>query len=347
MIGSLNKTDAIIRSAVRNWLNLPKDTPNAFFHAPISHGGLGIPAVRWIAPWLRMHCLETIELPNQQVALAPHTFLANEIDKAKRRLLVEGQFLLTRSDIDSFWSTKLHATVDGASLREASDAPYAHRWIREPSKLLSGRDFINCLKLRINALPSKSRTTRGRARLDRQCRGGCDLIETTNHILQGCHRTHGSRVERHDSVVKFIKRSLDEKGWATNLEPRLSTSAGIRKPDLIAITENVAVVVDAHIVTDGYNINEMHNTKVRKYNTDEIKSHVMERFNVSGVVVTAATLNWRGIWAKQSINKLLTLGVLKKNDAALISTRVAIGGVRSFRIFNNLTTVVTSRTGVG
>lgn len=66
MIGSLKKTDAIIRGAVRTWLNLPKDVPNAFFHASISDGGLGIPAVRWVAPWLRMHCLESLELPNQQ-----------------------------------------------------------------------------------------------------------------------------------------------------------------------------------------------------------------------------------------------------------------------------------------
>lgn len=272
MIGSLNTTDAIIRGAVRNWLNLPKDVPNAFFHAPISDGGLGIPAVRWIAPWLRLHCLESLELPNQQASLTANTFMANEIDKAKRRLQVEGRYLVTRSDIDAFWSSKLHESVDGSGLKEASHAPYAHRWIREPTRLLSGRDFIRCLKLRINALPSKSRTTRGRARLDRLCRGGCGVSETTNHILQGCHRTHSSRVERHDSVVKFIKRSLDEQGAVTHLEPRLSTSIGIRKPDLITIIDNVAIVVDAQVVTDGWNLTDAHNTKVSKYNTDEINA---------------------------------------------------------------------------
>lgn len=347
MIGSLNKTDALIREAVRNWLNLPKDVPNAFFHAPTSHGGLGIPALRWVAPCLRLHCLENLNLPRQGEALTANTLLASELDKAKRRLQVDGELLISTSAINSFWSKKLHASVDGTGLREAGDAPFAHRWIREPSKLLTGSDYLNCIKLRINALPSKSRTTRGRARLDRNCRGGCLVPETTNHILQKCHRTHGSRVERHDSVVKFLKRSLDGKGWVTNLEPHLLTSSGLRKPDLVAIKDNDAVVIDAQIVTDGYNTNVMHQTKVRKYDTDEIKDLIKERFNVPGVVVTSATLNWRGIWAKQSINELLALGIINKNAAALVSTRVAIGGVRSFRIFNQMTAVRSVRTGVG
>ena len=38
----LNSADVSIRKSVRKWLLLPKDTPNAFLHAPIKMGGMGI-----------------------------------------------------------------------------------------------------------------------------------------------------------------------------------------------------------------------------------------------------------------------------------------------------------------
>lgn len=53
-IACLNKTDRMIRSTVRTWLRLPSDTPTPYFHAPVSSGGLGIPALRWVGPLLHI-----------------------------------------------------------------------------------------------------------------------------------------------------------------------------------------------------------------------------------------------------------------------------------------------------
>lgn len=40
---TLKKMDTLVRSAVRAWLRLAKDTPLGYLHTPISDGGIGIP----------------------------------------------------------------------------------------------------------------------------------------------------------------------------------------------------------------------------------------------------------------------------------------------------------------
>lgn len=346
-IGSLNKVDLLIRRNVRKWLDLPNDVPIAFFHAPVSHGGLGIPSIRWQAPWLRWSRLVGINLPNVEPNSTANTFIATEIDRAERRLRVNGQNLRSGKDIEAYWSRKLYESVDGAGLRDAGKCKQAHRWLREPSKLLSGRDFVNLVRLRINALPTRSRTSRGRPEKERQCRAGCGVPETVNHIVQTCHRTHVCRMERHNAVVAYAKRSLHNRGYSVVEEPRLETSAGMRKPDIVANMGHTTIIFDAQVVTDGRNIEEAHATKIRKYSTEELKTRARERFGGSEVHVLAATLNWRGIWSENSLKDLVAMDVLRYRDAALVSTRVGIGSVRAFRLFNRTTSIKAQRKGIG
>lgn len=346
-IGGLRKTDVLIRKAVRKWLNLPDDVPVAFFHASTNDGGLDIPSVRWTGPMLRLNRLVELRIPNLERSLTANTFLASEIDSVSKRLRVNGAVLKTSDAIKKMWSQKLYNSVDGGGLREAAQVPYAHRWIREPTKLLSGRDFINCVKIRINAFPTRSRTTRGREQLDRMCRAGCGVPETLNHVVQQCHRTHSARVERHDSVVAYLARSLKHRGFTIQLEPTYNTTDGKRKPDIIACKQLEAFVVDAQVVTDGRNMRDAHARKAAYYNTENM-SQLIKRDTGCGVVrYTSATLNWRGVWCGESVKDLLDIGALQRSDLALIGTRVAIGGVRSFRVFSATTAMHFRRQGVG
>lgn len=52
-IGLLRSMDRDIRAVIRKWLRLPNDTPNAYFHADIKEGGLGITSLRYLAPLIR------------------------------------------------------------------------------------------------------------------------------------------------------------------------------------------------------------------------------------------------------------------------------------------------------
>ena len=59
-VGTLKKCHQIIRSTVRRWLDLPADTPVAYFHADIKSGGLGLPSLRWFIPFNRLNRLEKL-----------------------------------------------------------------------------------------------------------------------------------------------------------------------------------------------------------------------------------------------------------------------------------------------
>lgn len=59
-IGTLIKTDRLVRAFIRKHLNLPHDAINSFFHASIRDGGLGIQYFRLIIPGLRIKRLEAV-----------------------------------------------------------------------------------------------------------------------------------------------------------------------------------------------------------------------------------------------------------------------------------------------
>ncbi|GBN58774.1 hypothetical protein AVEN_120842-1 [Araneus ventricosus] len=49
-VGNLAKLDTRVRAFVRKVLYLPTDCPNAYQHAAVSEGGLGVPSLRYSVP---------------------------------------------------------------------------------------------------------------------------------------------------------------------------------------------------------------------------------------------------------------------------------------------------------
>lgn len=331
-LGVLRKIDILNRRYIRQWLDLPADVPNAYFHAAVSDGGLGVQSLRWQAPLVRRNRLLKIRLPG----VCANTYLAREIDKASRRLRTDrGDMLFTHTDVNRMWRDVLYGSVDGGGLRESAGTRSVHRWIREPTTLLRAGDFINCVRVRINALPTRSRTARGRPRKDRACRAGCDGPETLNHILQQCPRTHNIRVQRHNAVVDFVATRNRAKHLIR--EPKLDTEQGTCKPDLIFIAGDQATVVDAQVVTDGMSLDEAHRAKCRKYGDSKIIDAIKIKYQVQSVQLTSITLNWRGVWSPASAADLLARDIVFRRDLAILSTRVLIGNLATFKVFNSST----------
>ena len=159
-------------------------------------------------------------------------YLFQEIQKANRRLTERGTTYTNTRMLEKRWRDILYSSIDGRGLRESAKVPQQHQWITSGNRLLSGRDYINSIKLRINALPTRSRTSRGRPS-DRTCRAGCNAVETLAHVLQQCHRTHKARIDRHNAVVSYIKRAASKQYNELHEEPQFKTLDGIRKPDLV------------------------------------------------------------------------------------------------------------------
>ncbi|KAL7289481.1 hypothetical protein TKK_0016669 [Trichogramma kaykai] len=190
----------MIRASVSQWLCLPNDTPTAYFHTPAAASGLGIPSFRWIAPLLRRNRIRSWLLTpnpdannNNMIADVTQQCIAAELATWEKRLRYEGTQLNNIEQICKKWTKSLSDTIEGRSLSRSSDVTGQHSWVVDGLSLLSGKDYLQCHRIRTGALPTRSRTTRDR-HADRSCRAGCNAQETNNHVLQCCPRSHAARI---------------------------------------------------------------------------------------------------------------------------------------------------------
>ena len=203
----------------------------------------------------------------------------------------DGTLITSKGREQRMWASCLYEAVDGKALSRAADVVPQSLWISDGTSLLTGRNFIKCVKARINALPAKSRTTCGRPNVEKICRAGCSAVETPNHCLQHCFRTHAARVKRHNNIVSYVQRSLEQRGFEATLEPIYKLSSGVLKPDLVAKKGERAFILDAQIVGDGIDVQEAHKTKVLKYSRQDLLASVRTLTGASQVFVTSVTLN--------------------------------------------------------
>jgi hypothetical protein len=294
----LKKVDKMVRAIVRKWVGLPHDVPNAYIHASSVDGGLGIPSVRWEVPVRRLERLyaliQSSEIAENETVL---TFLQSEANKTQARLNDPVLRVENRKGMKKRWAQLLYSAVDGKALRESAKVPQQHRWVAEGTRFLQGKDYINMVKLRINALPVRSRTTRGRAQ-DRACRGGCTYSETLHHVMQQCHRTH-------DAIVDYIKKNLEKKEYQVHIEPKILTVEGNRKPDIVAVKTESAIVIDAQVVSEQSDLNRRHKEKVRYYSENgSLKQNIRDTYQVNDVAFSSITLSARGVWSQRSADDL-------------------------------------------
>ena len=162
-------------------------------------------------------------------------YLTKEIGQCRQRLAEIGSTYTTQEkEIKKRWAAILHQSIDGSSLKNSHQASGQHQWVADGISLLLGKNYINCHKVRIGALPTRSRATRGRRR-DRLCRAGYNIVqETYNHVLQICPRAHKARIDRHDIVLSYLGRSLRRQDFEVQEEPHYLTQEGLRKPDIVA-----------------------------------------------------------------------------------------------------------------
>ncbi|CAD6238435.1 GSCOCG00012534001-RA-CDS, partial [Cotesia congregata] len=333
-ISLLNKLDKMVRASVRNWLMLPHDVANAYFHSDVLDGGLSIPSFRWTVPLQRFHRLSKLKIfEDKEVPELVSRFLKMELSRVERRLNDHGNDIRTLEQCKTRIANILHNSNDGKALSDSRGVVQQHRWITDGNLMVSGSDFINMNKLRINAIPLRVRLSRGRVR-DKHCRAGCNDAETLNHVLQLCHRTHTERIKRHDACLDYLLHRLPD-DVRVEREPVFDTPFGKRKPDVIIVSGNKAVVVDAVIAGERANLDMVHYEKIRKYKI--LTGFIIRRYNVRRVDYTSLTLSSRGIWCKKSFDDLCQLGIANKADAKILSVRALIGGLIAIRAFNRAT----------
>nr|AFM44926.1 R2 protein [Eyprepocnemis plorans] len=348
-LGALKSLDVCVRAAVRAWLRLPDDTPIGYFHAPVIYGGLGIPATRWLGPLLRRRRLASMEGLGVIVDEPSQDILKREICRLDNYLKWDGDVIKTSYQLGRFWALRLHSSVDGAALRRSAQTPGQHSWVSNTRLMLSGRDFLACVRARISALPSRARLLRGREG-DTRCRAGCNASETNNHVIQHCWRSHEARVERHDAVALYMVRGLRRRGYDVHRELHLRTSQGLKKPDIVAVSGTTAFVIDAQVIGDHLDADRCHREKVEVYDQQPVHTEIKRMFpEVQMITTTSATLNWRGVWSPASAKALIGIG-FNSNHLSTMATRALLGSIMAARRFDSMTAPrrrMMPRTGVG
>lgn len=350
----LRHLDLQVRAAVRRWLRLPKDVPVAYFHAACRHGGLGIPSFVTTIPGLMRERLMRMEKSSSPVARTVHEMLwvQNKIRWADRVLNIDGHRLYSSEQRANHWARRLYESVDGRELQDCSKSTASTRWIDAGSLGVPGKDYIQYHHIRIGSLPTRVRTSRGQrlVHTNIKCRAGCSCTETAAHVIQSCFRTHGGRVKRHDAVCRTIADHLRSREMQVVMEPRLQTSVGLRKPDILAAKDGRGFIVDAQIVSGATALDDSHQRKVEKYSATTIRDAAAQVLNVpaSSVTVLSCTISWRGVWSGKSARALqgelgIPIGLL-----AGIATRVIQGSHTNWTRWNQMTSVVPApREGVG
>lgn len=342
---SLKAADITIRLQVRKWLHLPHDVPLGFFYTPKVQGGLGLPCLQHIVPLHRWNrCVRLRDSMSGLPDILSGRHVQSTLHSSSQALAFLGSEP-SRAGLDSYWRGRLLESVDGKELENIGHHSSDSKWCGAACGKIRGEDYVHYMAIRINAIPSRDRTSRGRkgnVGVATLCRNGCQLPETTYHAIQACPRSKGMRMERHNRVVDLLESGLKLAGCNVTKEKRLQvgTDGGLQ-PDLIACVGETAYVVDAQVVC-GQNVEFAHQAKMAKYRGfPGFDSYVKRRHGVQRVIHCPATITYRGAWSKQSVRSLDRLGIPQKIFHYIV-TSVLTGSWLCWRLFNRPWAVVSS-----
>ncbi|GAA55156.1 retrovirus-related Pol polyprotein from type-1 retrotransposable element R2 [Clonorchis sinensis] len=303
------KLDNYIRQSIRGWLRLPKDTPISYIHAGKQHGGLGIPSLSATIPMQRRVRME--KLLSTQCRVLRNVVNDSAFGKIVRDLSfpirVHGSYVNTKEELVAAWGDSLHNIVDGRGLRELKVFPRTR--VRSARLGHGGQTIL--------------------------CRGNCGQPESLVHILQFCWITHDARCARHNRVARELAKRLRHLGYTVFEVLRAPTSTSFIKPDLIAVRERRATVIDV-IVSDGRGVT-VWNEKKQKYGADEFSLALISALRAIGcdmgfLVHQPMIISYRGICFLQSAKAVIGLGLSKVTVSDLCLLPI-VGSLRTYDTF--------------
>lgn len=86
-------------------------------------------------------------------------------------------------------------------------------------------------------------------------------------------------------------------------------------------------MIDAQVVGEQVDLDRAHRRKIEYYSEDQVVEAIKREHEVQSVIVTSATLSWKGVWSPLSALRLRELGVIRAGDTKVLSTRVLIGSL--------------------
>jgi Reverse transcriptase (RNA-dependent DNA polymerase) len=257
--GFLEDIDKIVRSAVKEALGLPSETPDSMIYSNRNMKGLGVTQARWEAfvqtynicmrlsavqdPYVTEvrnlesemnDCLKKLDVPlDLNVDTAP-----SQKSKAIRQFLQNREF--------DKWCAYPYK---GKGIILSSQCPPSNKWITE-HKGLSSSEWVSCLKMIGNVAPVRS--IHGTTLDARRCRH-CSETETLAHVLGKCPHGELLRNTRHHRIRSLIAAALAKTGLTVFEEIHCSAELGSnRRIDMIAFDKDSrqGFIIDPTIRTE-------------------------------------------------------------------------------------------------
>ena len=214
--------DKCLRWHVRKMLELPKDAPSAIMHSNIRDGGLGIQSFLTTASVLTLRRLQKANA------------LTSDDRKSPKWMIWDSPTSVTNQ-----WHEALPKSIGVKHLALQRFTIKNNSWIGEPTYLLTGADYIRCLKIGTNNVMTANRRNKIYCNTKPACEAGCGAIGTIGHIVQKCPRNWKKRLKRHDHLCKHVSETLRNKGHKVIQETAFNCGSKGLKPDLLVTIKSM------------------------------------------------------------------------------------------------------------
>lgn len=316
----LKDVDTFVRISVRKILHLNRTCADAFIHAPVRFGGLGVLSMRSHIPIILNGRLHNI--------VNSHDRYGSDLSRMSEFIRLENKFRSWSHNVDSTtmaarnWCDALEASFSGNGLLQGSSNFHSGGWIDNPPPFWSGSDYVRSIQLRGNLLPTMGIPSNPQEA--RKCRGGCDRNESLSHVLQRCPVTHWNRVRRHDRIVNLTAKMITKRGWKVEIEPRIRCASGLLKiPDLICTKNDEVVVCDVAIPWEGpQSLGVIHNHKIATYGNAETIAAIRNKYATDRVLIRPLIIGARGIWCSQNNGLINVVGIRQPDIRVLINNTI-------------------------
>jgi len=239
----LNRVDIIIKSAVKEILSIPTDTPDALLYTSNKLRGLSIARAHWEAYLQHLNiCIVLINSGNQYI---PHCRdIEQEMDTCFKNLGFD------RKDYDEVDMRKLTKTLR-LDLREKIFLDWTqmslkglgvdlYRESEQSNKLimrkvgLSNSEWTSIIKMSANVTAVRGNARSGNQ--DHRCRHCGAEKESLAHVLDYCEHGKLLIINRHNTIRTLIANSLRTKNWIVHEEIFDPTQS--RRVDMIAYSKD-------------------------------------------------------------------------------------------------------------
>ena len=210
-------------------------------------------------------------------------------------------------------------------LKDSAQVVSQHQWVTGDTALLTGRNYMNCHKVRISALPTRTRITRGRYE-DRSYCSGRSLPETSSHILQICPGTHNVQIARHN----YIGRNLRHQRFTVFIERHIPTTEG--KAILSLSWKPWEWWLTPRLQVNTLILKELDGLRSRK--TPAILTYKGRSNTTKGRVIFNTMQRFYPAGGSRAEDQQTIFSAVNRRDLAVIATRVPTDRVIAKRTFN-------------